>query len=175
MPRIPSDLQSQQSSSIMFTGFGANKSKMSKQAMAAFMKAKLAQTKISSETKTAKSASGPAKTNFNGPKPPQKPTPTPTQKQAAKKIDDDGPLTEDDIRAAAAAMNRPIVRQGSSQGPRAPSKAKTSRPSSKVQGEEHKSRVINTSKSIYKPCFNLPPKDTSKPTPPAKKEGPPKT
>jgi hypothetical protein len=69
-------------------------------------------------------------------------------------------------------MNRPIVRQGSSQGPRAPSKSKTGR----VKIEEHKSRVINTSKNIYKPCFNMPAKDntstgnTVKTTPSVKKE-----
>ncbi len=37
--------------------------------------------------------------------------------------------------------------------------------------EEHKSRVIDTSKNIYKPCFNMPPKEKSAPsTAPTKKE-----
>ncbi len=34
--------------------------------------------------------------------------------------------------------------------------------------------MINTSKNIYKPCFNMPQRDTPKPAETKKKEGPPK-
>jgi hypothetical protein len=55
------DSQSQKSNSV-YPGFGVgNKGKMSQQALAAFMKAKLSKTKISSDTKTAKCASGSSK------------------------------------------------------------------------------------------------------------------
>lgn len=43
---------------------GAGRGKMSKQAMAEFMKQKLKQTKIASESKTQASAVGPSKQNF---------------------------------------------------------------------------------------------------------------
>jgi hypothetical protein len=48
---------------------------MNKKDLAAFMKAKLAQTKVGSEMMTNKSAVGPSKQNFTKPKPPPQPKP----------------------------------------------------------------------------------------------------
>jgi hypothetical protein len=42
------------------------------------------------------------------------------------------------------------------------------RPLQRQYKEEHK--IINTSKNIYKPCFNMPAKETFKQEPVAKKE-----
>ena len=64
-------------------------------------------------------------------------------------------------------INRPIQRQYASD-----SNQQVKRKNKNVT-EEH--RVINTSKNIYKPCFNMPARDNhQKPEAPAKKEGPPK-
>lgn len=83
--------------------------------MAAFMKAKLQQTKISSEVKTGQSASGAAKQNFaNSSRPVQKP-PAPSggatvlKQPAAKKYkqEDNEDFNMEELRAAAEAMAKP--------------------------------------------------------------------
>jgi hypothetical protein len=123
------------------------KHKMTKKDMAAFMKEKLKQTKISSEAKSLQSATGPPQKNFK-PFPqvsqsktnPTNPIKRPPVK-AVKGRKESSESSEGDIKAAAERMNRPLKSQASR------------------KNLEHSSRVIDTSKNIYKPCFNMPAKD----------------
>ena len=87
---------------------------MNKAQLAAFMKAKLAKTKVSGSAKTGASASGPTAKNFTAPKTDKEPTrgkdfltninrkAKPAQAKAAPKEDSDDEM--DDIAAANAAM-----------------------------------------------------------------------
>ena len=153
-------------------GFSQSKSKMSKKDMAAFMKAKLSQTKISSEQKTQASASGTTQKNFKPPiqvsrpaAPIKKPPPSLPKKQKKEESDS----SEGDFQAAAERMNRPLERNYTQSSSRTNSRKK-------MKLEEHKSRVIDTSKNIYKPCFNMPPKEKAMPsTAPPKKEKVPRS
>jgi hypothetical protein len=122
--QVSTDDKSQTSSMFL------NKPKMTKKDLAAFMKAKLGQTKISSSVTTQVSAIGPPKTNFQKQVKPSKP---PMVKRKQSESD------EEDWAKANMMLNRPMRQTDKV------AKRKT---------EEHK--VIDTSKNIYKPCFNMP-------------------
>ena len=144
---------------------------MSKKEMQAFMKAKLAKTKIQDSAVSQASATGPQLKNFN--KPPKKEEPEKSVKQYIPRVAQakqpnakstapkqhpvqlDIPTDEDEIAAANAAMmnnqnynvnkgSKQLISQSSSKG---------------GGGYEERKTVVNTSKNIYKPSFNLPTKD----------------
>ena len=164
---------------------------MNKKELQAFMKAKLAKTKVTDQVTTQASASGPVSKKFQiggtrrgeptqrkdliGPqrKPPapKKPTATPsTYKGKGNEIESED--SEDDIAAAnekmkLAAMKFAINAANQSSSSTKPKKKGARAPSRGA--EEHKTAVRNTSKNIYKPCFNMPAKEPKASIKPAEK------
>lgn len=154
---------------------------MSKKELQAFMKAKLAKTKVTDSVTTGTSATGPAQRHFgagarrDGPtqrkdfmsgmrKPPiaKKPGATPSSRAAKAKEPSDDEESEDDIFAANEKMKRAAEKlRVDSSKPMSKSKGRVVKQTSSAKGdfEEKKTVVRSTSKNIYKPCFNMPTKE----------------
>ena len=148
---------------------------MSKKELQAFMKAKLAKTKVMDSAKTSTSASGPAVKNFtNGgrrveptrrddlkgqkSKKPLPATPS-TYKGKGDELSDES--SEDDIATANEKMRQNALKFAANSATQAtvPKKKKGGTQANSRGVEEHKTTVRNIARNIYKPCFNMPAKE----------------